>query len=371
MTELIYYKNCIQNQFINKIIKKELDFPFIFYQPYIIDKEILYTNIILKKILQEKYFEWCNQKIITNSFGEAQYYNNNKFNFEKIPICKTGCSNISINEIQKDTFPYKNIAITNIWLVINNSNNLKLNNIIDKIRFVYGGMLFQNYSTNDIENEINILAYIFNVDGIKYKNNKIYIPLIIPYNSFILNNNNHNTKIILEKENQPIENDFEAWGNICNTNVFPQLEKTNNFTHNCNFIFYKTQFNGDELLQLTNNKIKIYFDSPVYVLYIMNISKDYVKSIKLFIDSYENENLNYNEYKLNDIEWFDNHVIIWINRNFLLLNELDNCINFSKCRDPYLIIENTYSKDTCIQIIAVSFQILNHCNGFAKLKYCS
>jgi hypothetical protein len=85
MTEIAYYNNGVENQFIDKLIK-QLDNELIFYQPYAIDKEILYTNFILKKILLEKHFEWCEPKSYTNSFGKALYYNNNKFNFEKIPI---------------------------------------------------------------------------------------------------------------------------------------------------------------------------------------------------------------------------------------------------------------------------------------------
>ncbi len=101
----------------------------------------------------------------------------------------------------------------------------------------------------------------------------------------------------------------------------------------------------------------------------MNISKKYVNSIKLFIST--NEILTDTEYKLNDIEWFDNHAVIWLNRNFLLLNELNNGINFTRCNKAHLIIENTYIENNPIQLIAVNFQMLYNMSGMTSIRYCS
>jgi hypothetical protein len=375
MIKIAYYNNGITNQDIDKIIKQK-NSDFIFYQPYSIDKEILYTNFILRKILGEKHFEWREAKSYLNSFGKALYYNNNKFNFEKIFIDRSNILRTSgnikylrfcINEIPNNIFPYNNIAIINTWIVIDNPKNLKLNNIVDKISLEYGGICFQSYCTNDIESEINILAYIFHVDGIKYKNNKIYIPLMISFNNtLILNNTYHMLNVIIYPKNITNIN-FEIYGNICDTNVFPELLKTTNLTHKCRFIFYQTQNKGDEYLSVITNKVIIDFDHPTYAIYIMNISKEYTSSIKLFIAT--NEILEDTEYKLNDIEWFDNHAIIWLNRKFLLLNELNNGINFSRCNKAHLIIENTYIVNNPIQLIAISYQVLNHMHGMSGLSY--
>ena len=98
----------------------------------------------------------------------------------------------------------------------------------------------------------------------------------------------------------------------------------------------------------------------------MNISKEYVTSIKLFINTNVND---YFEYKLNDIEWFDNHAIIWFNRKFLLVDELNTNLNFSCCIRPYLIIENTYYDDHKIEIIALNFNVMNNFNGMSSLIY--
>jgi hypothetical protein len=379
MTEIAYYNNGVENQFIDKLIK-QLNSKIIFYKPYAIDKETLCVNVILRKILSEKHFEWCDPKSYTNSFGKALYYNNNKFNFEKIPIDRSkilrtsGIFSINIrhleiciNQIPNNIFSYKNIAIINTWIVIDNPKNLKLNDIVDNIRLEYGGLLYQKYCTTDIESEINILAYIFHVDGIKYKNNKIYIPLMISFNNtLILNNTYHTLNILLGSKNRT-NIDFEIYGNICDTNIFPQLSKTNNINHDCQFTFYQTQFTGEDSLSMMTNKIILNFNHPTYVLYIMNISKKYINSIKLFIDTIDIPDDI--EYKLNDIEWFDNHAIIWLNRNFLLLNELNNGINFSRCNKAYLIIENTYSENNPIQLIAVNFQMLYHTIGMTGFQF--
>lgn len=166
----------------------------------------------------------------------------------------------------------------------------------------------------------------------------------------------------------------EVYGNICDANVIPELKNTNNLTHNCSFIFYKTQCVGEDYISTYINKIILNFMHPTYALYILNISKEFVKSIKLFIIYYLSDHTiitNDSEYKLNDIEWFDNHAIIWFNRNFLLVNELNNSINFSCCARPHLIIENTYSDNHKIEIIAFSFEEILYRYGMTGTRYSS
>ena len=353
-------KENLQNKYIGKIINKTTD--IILYTPHNINKEIVYTNIILQKIIGDIYFKYCKETNNKNSFGEAQYYNNKKFSFEKIEI-----NNKWINII-KNT-PYENAGITNLWIVIDNPTNLKLNDLVDNIRFCYGGMLYQSFCTSNIENEINILSYIFNVATIKYENNKIYIPLIIPYNSIILNNSYHAAEILVTKNNIdgiPTNVICEVYGNIIDTNVIPKLENSNNVTHCFSSIFYQTQFICENIITINKNNVKLYFLQPTYVLYIMNISKKYVKSIKLFINTNVSD---YFEYKLDDIEWFDNHAIIWFNRKFLLVDELNTNLNFSCCIRPYLIIENTYYDDHKIEIIALNFNGMYNFNGMSSLIY--
>jgi hypothetical protein len=362
-----------QNKHITKIINNETNNKFIFYKPYNINKKIVYTNTILKKIINDMHFTWADPvSYKPNKFGEAHYYNNKKFNFEKI-----GLNNKWINIIPNGTYPYENIALTNLWIVIDNQSNLKLNDLITTIRFQYGGMLYQKYDTSDIENQINILAHMFNVDGIKYKNNKIYVPSVIFHNVFIFNNTYHQFNIEVIKNNSDGSRTnliCEVYGNICDANAIPELENTNNLTHDCSFVFYKTQFIGEDNISNTNNKVRLHFLHPTYALYIMNISSKFIKSIKLFVNNYISQN-NYDigpdyEYELNDIEWFDNHAIIWFNRDFLLLNKLNNNLNFSCCGNPYFIIENTYSDNHKIEIVALSFEEMRQMNGMTGLTYC-
>jgi hypothetical protein len=429
------YKNGGQNNYIDKLIKSDPN-NLIFYKPYIINTEMLYTNIILQKLLKDKCVIWNCPKVYKNVFGKIQHYNNNKFVFEKIfesipkkdnnwffwrkknsccsyeIINRISNKNTQINRLEyaaapligglwsprseditdRDTMSLlrsgvsnssdlpdlnENIAITNLWIVINNPTNLKLNNIIKSISFEYGGMLYNKYQTTDIENEINILAYIFNIDGIEYKNNKIYIPLILPYNTLIFNSSYHDARIHLQY-NDNITNcvTFEIWGNICDTNAFQKLEKTNSFSHKCLFILYKKQYTGIDIISTINNKIKINFNHPTYVMYLMNISKEYVQSIKIFLNHYKEfysitEKTADYEYKDFTIEWFDNHAIIWINKEFLLFDKLNENINFSVCADPYLIIENTYENQQPVELIAINFNAQLHQDGMTGTVFCS
>jgi hypothetical protein len=374
MNELIEGIRGAQNLHIDEIINKKTQYDYIDYKPY--DKnniDILYTNIILKKIIREEYFIWSDTKKYSNSFGKAQYYRNYKFNFEKLPFqnetskpvhlyhCKT------INKIQKTTsISYENLALTNIWVVIDNPMNLKLNVLVDTLS-LGNHFYYQKYQSNDIESEINILASIFKVDGIQYKNNKILIPFILPYNGFILNDIHDEVTVNIKKKHN-IVIDFTVYANICNTNVFPLLSNTTNLTHKFAFVTYQTQYTGTEQILTNKNKINLNFNHPVYVIYIMNISKEKVESIKLLLMHYRNE--IYIEYKLNDIEWFDNYAIIWFNRKFLDIKELNNnTINCSMFNRIQLIIENSYVIEQDIDIVAVNVNSIINLRGLSDRKF--
>jgi hypothetical protein len=374
MNELIEGIRGAQNLCIDEIINKKTQYDYIDYKPY--DKnniDILYTNIILKKIIREECFIWFKPKKYSNSFGGEQYYRNHKFNFEKLPFqsetfnpvnfyhCKT------INRIQKTaSISYENLALTNIWVVIDNPMNLKLNVLVDTLS-LGNNFYYQKYQSNDIESEINILASIFKVDGIQYKNNKILIPFILPYNGFILNDIPDEVTVNIKKKNN-IVIDFTVYANICNTNVFPLLSNTTNLTHKFAFVTYQTQYTGTEQILTNKNKINLNFNHPVYVIYIMNISKEKVESIKLLLKPNRNE--IYIEYKLNDIEWFDNYAIIWFNRNFLDIKELNNnTINCSMFHRIQLIIENSYVIEQDINIVAVNVNSIINLRGLSGRKF--
>jgi hypothetical protein len=380
MTEIVFYKDGKHNQCIREIIENGFEvadcfkvvdgmmkkmsevIPYLFYKSYYRDnREIKYVNAIMKKILQEPYFNWCDE-IQSNAFGKSQYYKNHEFKFEKIPD-RNNC----INHIADGIFPYKNIGILNVWVVIVNPENLKLNQLVDNIELTIGGNLYHRYKTKNIENEINILAYIFKVESIQYKDGKIYIPLILPYNNLLLNNIYHEIYIFLMYKTQHIK--FEVWCNICDMNVFPQLSNTDNNNHEkFSLISHQIQFTGTEKLTIYLNKIKLYFKYQSYGLYIMNISRENVNSIKLNLNSHLNGMQI--EYELNDIEWFSNHVIIWFNRNFLLVNQSDNNINFTCC-DAFLVIENKYTEEQNIDITSISYNSMYHGHGLMSPKYYS
>jgi hypothetical protein len=345
---------------------------YFFYKPYNISNEIIYTNAILKKVIRDEHFKWCNvsisPKTFSNSFGQTQYYYDSKYKFEKLPLVKTEQNPWSpkdnlkhsyfiMNKIPKYVFPHDNLVISNIWIVIDNPNNFKLNDLVDNIIFE-SWFRYQSYSSNDIENVINTIAYIFKVDGIKYRNNKIFIPLVIPYNCFILNNIRCESMLSVMKNEENV--DFEAWGNIGDVDTFPKhshsMIKEKNYTIDCVFILYRSLYDKRKL-SMTESKISLDFlRHPTYVICIMNISKEFVKSIKLIISSIQ-------EYEFNDIEWIDNNAIIWINRHFLVVEEMDKNINFSRQCDAHLIIDNVYQKSQDIEIISINFNTIHYCDG--------
>ena len=363
------YCNGSQNKFIDDLINEKAGEPLLSFELKSNDIEIRYTNTILQKILGEKHFEWSDPTKNRNSFGQALYYNKYRLNFEKIPII-----NDKINKIPINAFPCANIGITNIWIVINNIENRKLDDLVESIELMCGGCRFAIFRSDSIENEINILAYIFKVHGIKYKDDKIYIPMIMPYNSFILNGILHETCIYINKKEDISQIDYEIWGNICDTKIFPQLSHTNNLNHKFSSICYKTESTGGLPLSIRSKRIRLDFNHPTYALYITNISKDYIKSIKIFLRDTESalyaNNNAWEEFQLNDIEWFNNHAIIWFNRNFLSLNEFNNSINFSR-HDGYVMIDNSYIDARYIEVCSIRFEVLIHMNGMCGAKFSS
>ena len=358
-----------RNEYIESLIGDNHSEECLSYIPYNVGYEIIYTNIILRKIIGDNTFIWCkndkNDKKYSNSFGKTQYFNNNKYTFEKIHCEKTttrqfwenrdGREFSIINRIQTPMglIPREYIAISNIWIVINNPNNSKLCALIDDITFETS-FTYKQYSSMDIENEINLLAYMFCIDGISYRNNKIYIPLILPYNCFIFNNVEHDSMISVVKNGINVE--FEAWGNITDSRTLPLKKRWwNHMDMDYVSVFYETQYR-EMGISVSSNKIEVRFRHPTYAIYIMNISKEKVKYIKLFLS-----NTEYNDFKEypSDIEWIGNTAIFWINRLFLLKNELHNNINFDRFYS-HLIIDNEYYETQNIEVVALNFTTIKY-----------
>ena len=372
----------VQNRDIDELINhrrthpKDKDYALIQYRPYNIDIGTVYTNIILQKVLGDACFSWSDAKQYRNSFGKAQYFANHKFSFQKILqvsdyiIPEEKYKYIDFNAFPKERYVYKNTAFTNLWVGIDNPDNVTLHELVDTIEFESGGIRYQKYATSNIEHEINVLAYIFQVDGIKYENKRIYVPLIVPYNVFILHNIHHPARIRVIKNSEQVF--CEVYGNVCDSNALTPLAHTNNMTHQFASVFYRTQFTGSNTISMTKQIIRLFFLHPTYALYIMNISQSCVKSRRLFLDNYTNTqpHVHY-EYPLHDIDWFDNHAIIWLNRTFLMFDELNKNVNFSCIvRGGYLEVENTYSEPQSIDIVAVSFDMIYNRNGMAGLLIC-
>ena len=72
--------------------------------------------------------------------------------------------------------------------------------------------------------------------------------ITIIYNSFILNNIIHESQIHFNKKDGISDIDYEIWGSICDTNIFPQLSQTDNLNHRFYSICYRTDSTGGEPL---------------------------------------------------------------------------------------------------------------------------
>jgi hypothetical protein len=369
-----------KNRFIDSIINKGTYYNFILYEPKLnaIDKEIYLTNLILKKIIQDPLFEWYSPKNImtsTNTFGKTQYINNGEFGFEEIHVTKKNTyrmSSFCFNRIPERD----NIAISNLWIVFDNPNLLKLKDFIEKIELSLSGTnccLF--HESEYIENEFSILSHLFSLDGIKYENNKIYVPIFISLNNAIfLNNIRQENRIYIGFKRHYSGMNYSVWGNICdmtkfslssNINIDLKSSDTNQNLYKFCSYFFRGQYTGLEKLSNLCNDFPLRFIHPTYLLYIMNVSKQNVKSMTLTLTS---ESTMEKNYELDDIEWFDNYAIVWFNRNFLKLEELNNSINFSHCLGR-LTIYNSYLEIRDIEIRALSFESIQHKRGFTQFLF--
>lgn len=362
----------VQNRHIHDLLQQKHDgegYTLLWYEPHNIDRDTVYTNLIVKKVLGDAFFSWADAKHHRNSFGHTQHYNGHRCTFQRILTNARPFE--GFNKMPKDAFPFEHAAFTNLWLVIDNPQNVQLRDLVDTIEFESGGHRYQRYSTSDIELEINVLAHMFQVDGVAYQPGNIRVPIVVPYNVFIFNNTHHDARIRVLKHTNHVPN-VNVYANVCDTRVFPELSHTTNMTHKGSFVFYRTQYTGPETISTTKPHVRLHFSHPTYALYIMNVSKERVKSMKLFLDNHTNTRIiaTY-ECPFNDIEWHDNHAIVWFNRQFLTLEMLNTHVNFSCCHTPYMTIENTYSdlKPNPIEIVAVSFDMLRHGGGMTGLRY--
>ena len=356
------------------------------------DQDTTYTNLILQKVLGDACFSWADARHHRNSFGHTQHRHGHRCTFQRI-LTNAGPFE-GFNKLK--SLPMDNAAFTNLWVVIDNPQNVQLRDLVDTIEFESGGHRYQRYCTSDIELEINVLAHMFKVDGVAYHPGKIHVPIVVPYNAFIFNNTHHDARIRVLKHTNHVCG-VDVYANVCDARVFPELSHTTNMTHKCSFVFYRTQHTGTQTISTTKSLVRLHFSHPTYALYIMNVSKEQVTSIKLFLDNYTNsfelrsselggfppqaELASVNtpntrtiatyEYPLNDIEWHDHHAIVWFNRQFLTLESLNTHVNISCCHSPYVTMENTYSdlNPNPMNIIAVSFDMMRIGDGMTGLRY--
>lgn len=355
------------------------------YNSHGMNLEILYTNIILRKIIRDDYFEWCDPKTFAHSFGKPQYYNNNnidRFSFSKLPVSESRV----FNRIPTGIFPYRNIGITNVWMVINRPNDVRLDDIFSHIIISYGNSIIHTYRNESIESQINTMAHILGVDGIFYRNNKIFVPILCLHNGFFLNDV-HDDAIIetLSHDNffcKTAESslcpefydtsetiDFEIWGNVCDMDSFHNLIGKTNRDKDFNTVFYQIMSNGKSDVGVSSCLIKISPSRPTYAIYISNIVESRVKSIQLFLCGFNMISGTPVEYKLYDIEWFESGAIIWFNRKFLSPGETSETFNFSYEGSSWILINHTYHYDKVIETNCIVFKAIRHSEGMSEILY--
>lgn len=199
----------------------------------------------------------------------------------------------------------------NFWIVIDNPEKKRLNDIIYRISIEYGGLRIQEHDSIDIENELNMLCTFFNYKKIEYKNNKIYIPLVLP--NIILLTCHHNMSINIHLKQTSITPWFKSWfinsevnttiklySNKCDGNLLSELY---------NYLSFFRTARYSELLNCKRSSIfTFFFNETIHLIYIININESDIDFIRV--------KLNDVEMKF-DISYQDNVLIIWINRNFL------------------------------------------------------
>ena len=334
-----------------------------YYNPFSMNHEYSYTNIILKKIVGDPYFEWYGPREISrsNSFGKTQLCDNGDGGFDVHAFEK-----LTTIEVEEGVFNFgddkrkysivnnvvtsnpltdcNQVMIANFWIVVDNPNNSKLYTLTDDILF--GGCMWKvQYKSTDIENDINVLAHVFQVDGVSYKNGKIYIPMILPYNCLILNNMKINSGISVYKNGTRVN--FEVWANVGCPRIYRNCLNRDILHHYQ--IFHLILHDKCKLSSVNHDISSMCHQYPeeCSVIIFKNISRENVLSIKLYNMSFEE----------NNIEWIGNSAIYWINKSFLLPNHMHKNLNFRKHKRK-IIIDNTYSKEQDIEISFIRTHVI-------------
>ena len=148
--------------------------------------------------------------------------------------------------------PDDDTFVMNLWLEIDNPNDCSLNDLVANIEMNCSNSRVERYGSSDLESEINTLCYLFKYECISYKDHKIYVPLVFPYNVPIFLNSHHTFSISVtpanETQDKPSDVLFDVYGSVCNVSSFPTLKDTNSMTHDIFSLYYEHQYTGPDVL---------------------------------------------------------------------------------------------------------------------------
>ena len=357
------------------------EIPLFSYVPKYVDTECELVNQIVGQIVNDPHFSWYESKYNgLNCFGISPISASNTVTFSKInTILNTNqrynCRTLTTGTTRSESPDPLNSVITNLWIEIDNPTHVTLNELVSYIEMHYGGSRVEMYRSNDIETEINVLCYLFKYEAISYKDGKIRIPLIFPYNVPIFLRSHHEFTITVYGQGTgetggtegtesssrihipPDKIIYNVYGCIHPTSDFKSLEHTTSMTHNCISLFYEHQSTGENIIypcdQNKPTDIRLHFNHPCYVLFVTGLRRDQIIDIQLVMKTRIGVVDYRSIYDENDItilpvreqEWIKERdrdvLILYFNKRFLEYDQIQDSVNFSQLSDIYLRITKT------------------------------
>ena len=360
------------------------EIPLFSYVPKYVDAECKMVNQLVGRIVNDPYFSWYESKYnerkirtgfaredpSTYSVGLPEEYGLNCFGIPPISNAVTFAKIDTILDTRSNQ-PYNvcvltpgstipdplNSVITNLWIELDNPTHATLNELVSYIEMHYGSNRVEIYRSNDIETEINVLCYLFKYETITYKDGKIRIPLIFPYNVPIFLQSYHEFSITIYSKGTPDKITYNVYGCIHPTSEFTSLKHTTSMTHNCISLFYEHQCAGEYMIQscdqTNTNDFHLYFNHPCYVLFVTGLQRDKIIDIQLVMKARVGVVDYRSIYDENDItiipvqerEWIKEHdrdvLILYFNKRFLEYDQIQDSVNFSQLYDTFLRITKT------------------------------
>ena len=368
------------------------DIPLFSYVPKYVDTECNMVNQIIGRIVNDPHFSWYESKYNgLNCFGISPISASNTVTFSKIDTILDSLSNQRYNVCALTTGTTRsespdplNSVITNLWIELDNPTHVTLNELVSYIEMHYGSNRVEIYRSNDIETEINVLCYLFKYEAITYKDGKIRIPLIFPYNVPIFLQSYHEFSITIYSKGTPDKITYNVYGCIHPTSEFTSLEHTTSMTHNCISLFYEHQSTGEDIISAdenTTHDIHLHFNHPCYVLFVTGLRRDQIIDTQLVMKARVGVVDYRSIYDENDItilpvrerEWIKERdrdvLILYFNKRFLEYDQIQDSVNFSQIDHIYLRITNTIVEPMHVNIFAVNANIMRHRGGMTGFMY--